>query len=206
MGIYLNPGNDGFKESIRSIIYVDKTELIARTNELIGTKEKYICVSRPRRFGKSRALEMLAAYYSRGCDSGELFVGMKIQNDPSFEEHLNRYDVIYLNMQHFLISARKQGMIEYLECSVFEEFWEEYGTFIKDSNIAFTDALKRIYVQTGKKFIFLIVEWDCVMRERQESEDLQRQYLDFLRNLLKDQPYVAMAYMTGITKTNLIAV
>ncbi len=198
MGIYLNPGNDGFKKSIRSIIYVDKTELIARTNELIGTKEKYVCVSRPRRFGKSMALEMLAAYYSRGCDSGELFVGMKIQNDPSFEEHLNRYDVIYLNMQHFLISARKQGMIEYLECSVFEEFWEEYGTFIKDSNIAFTDALKRIYVQTGKKFIFLIDEWDCVMRERQESEDLQRQYLDFLRNLLKDQPYVAMAYMTGI--------
>ena len=89
-------------------------------------------------------------------------------------------------------------MIEYLECSVFEEFWEEYGTFIKDSNIAFTDALKKIYVQTGKKFIFLIDEWDCVMRERQESEDLQRQYLDFLRNLLKDQPCVAMAYMTGI--------
>ncbi len=78
MGIYLNPQNDGFKEAIRSKIYVDKTGLIACTNELIHTAQKYICVSRPRRFGKSTALNMLAAYYSLGCTSGELFAGQKI--------------------------------------------------------------------------------------------------------------------------------
>ena len=77
MGIYLNPGNKGFWESVRSRIYVDKTKLIACTNELLNTNEKYICVSRPRRFGKSMTLEMLAAYYSCGCDSGELFAGFK---------------------------------------------------------------------------------------------------------------------------------
>lgn len=198
MGIYLNPGNDGFKESIRSRIYVDKTELIARTNELIGTKEKYICVSRPRRFGKSMALEMLAAYYSRGCDSGELFAGMKIRSDPSFEEHLNRYDVIYLNMQHFLIRSRKQKVTDYLEQTVVDEIRKTYGKFFAQEETILAAVLEEIYVNAGKKFIFLIDEWDCVMRERQESEDLQRQYLDFLRNLLKDQPYVAMAYMTGI--------
>lgn len=97
MGFYLNPGNDGFKESIRSRIYVDKSGLIARTNEWIDTEEKYICVSRPRRFGKSMALKMLAAYYSRGCDSGELFVGLEIEKDGSYEEHRNRHDVIFLN-------------------------------------------------------------------------------------------------------------
>ncbi len=198
MGIYLNPGNDGFRESIRSRIYVDKTGLIAYTNEFINTKEKFICVSRPRRFGKSMALEMLAAYYSSGCNSRELFKGRKIEKDPLFEEHLNRYDVIFLNMQHFLIGAGNQGVTEYLEQVILDDVQGEYGTFLKSSDYRLTDALKRIYISTGKKFIFLIDEWDCVMRERQESEDLQRQYLDFLRNLLKDQPYVALAYMTGI--------
>ncbi len=77
MGIYLNPGNQGFRESIRSRIYVDKTNLIACTNALLNTNDKYICVSRPRRFGKSMALQMLAAYYGSGCDSGELFAGLK---------------------------------------------------------------------------------------------------------------------------------
>lgn len=114
MGIYLNPGSDGFEESIRSEIYVDKTGLIACTNGLINTKEKFVCVSRPRRFGKSMALEMLAAYYSRDCDSGDLFSGLKIAQDASFEEHLNRYNVIYLNMQEFLIGARGQDVTGYL--------------------------------------------------------------------------------------------
>ena len=75
MGIYLNPGNRGFWQSIRSEIYVDKTGLIAKTNQYLNTEQQYICVSRPRRFGKSMALKMPAAYYSRGCDSGELFKG-----------------------------------------------------------------------------------------------------------------------------------
>ncbi len=98
MGRYLNPYNEGFAESVRSRIYVDKTGLIACMNACLNTKQKFICVSRPRRFGKSMALEMLSAYYSRGCNSRELFQGLKIENEPSFGEHLNKYDVICLNM------------------------------------------------------------------------------------------------------------
>ena len=198
MGIYLNPGNKGFWESIRSKIYIDKTNLISYTNELINTEEKFICVSRPRRFGKSMTLEMLAAYYSCGCDSGELFAGFKIENDKSFPEYLNRFDVIYLNMQHFLIRAKKQNVTECLEQAVLEELRETYGDLFSEATTILASALERIYAKTEKQFIFLIDEWDCVMRERQESEELQKQYLDFLRNLLKDQPYVALAYMTGI--------
>ena len=97
MGIYVNPGNRGFWQSIRSEIYVDKTGLIAKTNQYLNTEQQYICVSRPRRFGKSMALKMLAAYYSRGCDSGELFAGYKIAQDNTFKEYLNQYDVICLN-------------------------------------------------------------------------------------------------------------
>ena len=95
MGIYLNPGNRGFWESVRSEIYVDKTGLIAETNKCINTEQKFLCVSRPRRFGKSMTLKMLAAYYSCGCDSKELFAGRSIAENPTYKEHLNRYDVVF---------------------------------------------------------------------------------------------------------------
>ena len=198
MGIYLNPDNDGFIQAVRSKIYVDKTGLIEHTNELLNTEQKYVCVSRPRRFGKSMALKMLAAYYSRGCDSRELFMGYKIEETESFHEHLNKYDVIFLNMQQFLIRARQQNVTDYLERVVLEDIREAYGNLFPGQTTILAEALERIYAKTKKKFIFLIDEWDCVMRERQESEEMQKQYLDFLRDLLKDQPYVALAYMTGI--------
>lgn len=198
MGIYLNPGNKSFWESLRSRIYVDKTNLIACTNEFVNTREKFICVSRPRRFGKSMTLEMLAAYYSCGCDSRELFAGYKIEQNPSFEEHLNQYDVIFLNMQQFLIEADSGKVTQYLEQEVLREIRKAYGEYLDRERIGLAAALREIFVETERQFVFLIDEWDCVMRERQESEEMQKQYLDFLRNLLKDQPYVALAYMTGI--------
>ncbi len=198
MGVYLNPDNKNFGDALRSEIYVDKTGLIAHTNKCINTEQKYICVSRPRRFGKSMALKMLAAYYSRGCDSREMFQGYKIENSQSFREHLNQYDVIYLNMQQFLIRARKQEVTEYLEQVVIADIRKVYGDFFSGEETILAAALEQIYSETGREFIFLIDEWDCVMRERKESEALQKQYLDFLRDLFKDQPYVALAYMTGI--------
>ena len=198
MGIYLNPDNEGFWEAVRSEIYVDKTGLIAHTNKCVGTQQKYICVSRPRRFGKSMTLKMLAAYYSRGCDSADLFRGRQIEREQTFLQYLNQLDVIYLNMQQFLIRAENGEVTKYLEQTVLEELWDVYGEFFRNNEKFLSAALEKIYAKAGKKFIFLIDEWDCVMRERQESEEMQKQYLDFLRNLLKDQPYVALAYMTGI--------
>ena len=102
MGIYLNPGNEKFRQAVNSEIYVDKTGLIQYTNKVLGTLQQYLCISRPRRLGKSVAANMLTAYYSKGCESKELFHGLKISEDDNFEQHLNRYDVIFLNMQEFL--------------------------------------------------------------------------------------------------------
>lgn len=198
MGYYLNPGNDGFAEALRSAIYIDKTGLIAHTNQFLNTKEKYVCVSRPRRFGKSMALEMLAAYYSCGCSSGKLFAGKEIEKDKTYPVHLNQYDVIYLNMQQFLIEAAPEKITEYMEQEVLEEIYEEYSAFFKKPATGLAGALRKLFTKAGKKFIFLIDEWDCVVRERQVANDLLKQYLDYLQNLLKDQPYVALAYMTGI--------
>ncbi len=198
MGIYVNPGNKSFWEAVRSRIYVDKTNLIACTNQMINTDEKYVCVSRPRRFGKSMTLAMLAAYYSAGCDSAELFHGRKIEGHETFRKHLNQYDVIYLNMQRFLIRAKKTNVTDYLENVVTAELYKVYGDLLPEQETSLVSVLEQLYDNGDKQFIFLIDEWDCVMRERQESEELQRQYLDFLRDLLKDQPYVALAYVTGI--------
>ncbi|MDE6990645.1 MAG: ATP-binding protein [Lachnospiraceae bacterium] len=198
MGIYLNPDNNGFWESTRSEIYVDKTGLIAFANKCMNTEQKYICVSRPRRFGKTMALEMLAAYYSCGCDSRELFRGRTAEREETFPAHLNRYDVICLNMQRFLTRAGNQCVTEYLERVVIADIRRVYGELFSEEETILAAVLEQIYCETGRKFIFLVDEWDCVMRERQESEALQRRYLDFLRDLLKDQSYVALAYMTGI--------
>lgn len=135
MGIYLNPGNKSFWESIRFEIYVDKTELIAYTNKYINTEQKYFCVNRPRRFGKSMTLKMLAAYYSRGCDSKKLFAGYKIEKNETFQEFLNQYDVIYLNMQQFFIEAEAGKIMEYLEQEVTKELYEEYGEVLNETHL-----------------------------------------------------------------------
>ena len=102
MGIYLNPGNEEFYRAVNSRIYVDKTELITYTNQYMNTEHRNICVTRPRRFGKSMAANMLTAYYSRGCDSENLFSGFKISGNENFNVHLNKYNVIHLNIQQFM--------------------------------------------------------------------------------------------------------
>lgn len=179
-------GNKSFWESIRSKIYIDKTNLIACTNEMINTDEKFVCVSRPRRFEKSMTLNMLAAYYSRGCDSAALFRGLKIEQNETFSEYLNQCDVIFLNMQRFLLRAKDQEILEYLEQAVLEELWEAYGDYFPEQTLFLAEALEKIYARTEKQFVFLIDEWDCVMRERQDSETLQKQYLDFLRFVFEE--------------------
>lgn len=95
MGRYLNPGNILFGKALNSQIYVDKSGLISYTNKVINSEQQYICVSRPRRFGKSMVANMLASYYGRGVDSRSQFEKLKIGMDTTFEQHLNRYNVIY---------------------------------------------------------------------------------------------------------------
>ena len=101
MGIYLNPGNDLFKMSVDSEIYVDKSMLINLTNSVLRTDGRHICISRPRRFGKSMAANMLAAYYDRSCDSRELFKDLAIFQTPNFEKHLNKYNVFQIDVREF---------------------------------------------------------------------------------------------------------
>lgn len=199
MGVYLNPGNEGFAEAVRSQIYVDKTGLIAYTNKVLGSKQRFLCVSRPRRFGKTMAEEMLVAYYGRDCDSRELFAGLDIEKEESFEEHLNKYNVIFLNMVDFLSSSSSENeVIAHIDRQLSEELKEAYKLKDNGDDSTLTDVLNKIYAAQKEKFIFVIDEWDCVFREKEKSTEFQKKYLDYLRVLLKDKSYVALAYMTGI--------
>lgn len=196
MNNYLNPPITGFLESINSEIYVDKSKLIAFTNKMLGTEQKNICISRPRRFGKSMAVKMLSAYYNKNYDTASLFQNLKIAAEPSFLQHLNQHNVIALNMQTFLSATHNaQKMIVKLQEAVCAELKETYN--IASGN-SLPDMLSEIFSQTGEQFIFIIDEWDCIFREKKENTDGHLLYLDFLRNLLKDRTYISLCYMTGI--------
>ena len=109
MGRFLNPDNGAFSEAVNSEIYIDKTRLLEYINQVINTTSKFICNSRPRRFGKSMTADMLSAYYSRGCDSKELFKNYEISTVSSYEKNLNKYDVIHFDVQWAAASARTQA-------------------------------------------------------------------------------------------------
>ena len=199
MGVYLNPRNDAFLESVRSEIYVDKTEMISYVNGVLGTEQKFICVSRPRRFGKSMTAKMLAAYYCKDYDSKEIFDNLKIATHESYLKYLNQYDVIFLNMQEFLTQVKSpEGLIDYLQEEVIVDLLDVYAEQMWEQEQNLVRALKIIYSKTGRGFVFIIDEWDCLFRECRDDKNAQKVYLDFLLVLLKDQAYVKLAYMTGI--------
>ena len=199
MGIYLNPENVDFQEVLNSKIYIDKSELIQYTNSVLRTTQKYICVSRPRRFGKSMAANMLTAYYSRGCDSKGLFQGLKIATHPDFEKYLNQYNVIHLNMRDYLTeSENMKQLIQFVEDDLLDELQQEFSDLRMPRRKTLVKVLEQAFVQYKIPFVFIIDEWDCIFRVHKSDAVSQKEYLDFLRNLLKDKSYIALAYMTGI--------
>ena len=197
MGSYLNPGSTAFQGSLRSQIYIDKSGLIEKTNAVLGTEQKYVCVSRPRRFGKSMAANMLAAYYDRDCDTKEFFDKLKISQSEEYLKHLNQYDVLKINMQEFLSATQSmEEMLRLLQKRLITDLKNRYSSYEIEDNLVF--AMQDVYANTHHPFIILIDEWDCLFREYQQDKDAQKKYLDFLRFWLKDKDYIALAYMTGI--------
>ena len=203
MGIYINPSNDGFKQAINSKIYVDKTGLIAELNNILETEQKYICVSRARRFGKSVTANMIKAYYSKGCDSQALFEGLEIAQDDRFMEHLNKYDVIHIDMSSMWINSKKQaeGFITFLNNILFAELAKEYADADISKCNTLAMALAQINHKLGIKFVIIIDEWDTIFREEKGNEMLQDEYISMLRGVFKSDEasrFIALAYITGI--------
>ncbi len=199
MGSYLNPGNEKFRQCLNSEIYIDKTGLIKYCSRVMDSLQKYICMSRPRRFGKSVTADMLAAYYSRGCDSSELFAGYEIAKDEDYAKHLNQYHVLFLNMQEFLSRTdSKEKMLGLLKNRAIRDLVREYPQADYYDKQDLIGCMQDVYDETKIPFIIIIDEWDCIFREYSTKKEAQKMYLDFLWDMLKDKGYIALCYMTGI--------
>lgn len=202
MGRFLNPDNGAFQTTLKSEIYVDKSELIAYTNKVIGTEQAFICNSRPRRFGKSITANMLSAYYSKGCDSEEMFKSLKISQMGSFKQYLNQYDVIHFDVQWCMMDAGSvDDTVDYINEGILEELTKKYKDIIPASAKTAYGAMSYINAATGNKFIVIIDEWDILIRDEANNQKVQEKYINFLRRMFKGvEPakYIALAYLTGI--------
>ncbi|MEQ2562548.1 AAA family ATPase [Ventrimonas sp. CLA-AP-H27] len=202
MGTFVNSGNAAFQVALNSEIYVDKTGLLNYTNRVMDTTSKFICNSRPRRFGKSITADMLTAYYSKGCDSAAMFMNLEIGKSADFQKHLNQYDVIHLDIQWCLEPAGgAAGVLTYIAEQTIKELREYYPEELSETVTSLPEALSRINTATGKKFIVIIDEWDVLIRDEAANKKVQEEYINFLRGLFKGtEPtkYIQLAYLTGI--------
>lgn len=202
MGRFVNPDSSAFQVALNSRIYVDKTGLIEYTNSVLDTTNAYICNSRPRRFGKSYAANMLAAYYSKGADAKQMFSGLRISQAPDFKKHLNKYDVIHIDIQWFLANCEDANtVVPFIANSVLDELRALYPEVLSQEPGSLPDALSRVKDQTGQKFVVIIDEWDAIIRDGAITETVQDEYLNFLRGMFKGvEPtkYIQLAYLTGI--------
>ena len=200
MGTYINLGNAGFQSS-RNSEYVDKSGLIAVVNNTLYTKQRFSCVSRCRRFGKSMAAEMLCAYYDHSCNSRSLFEDLEIAKDPSFEQHLNKYPVIYLDLSDFVTRFKDENIIGQMDHELIEDVHTAYPDIPIEDNDDLMKYLGRITMARQQQFIFIIDEWDAICREFEVGSTAFDAYLNWLRRMFKGgltMQVFAGVYMTGI--------
>ena len=212
MGTYINRGNSEFRDIVTHE-YVDKSSLIPLINATLNSESRYSCVTRCRRFGKSMAAKMLCAYYDKSCDSRELFVGLKAEQDRSFETYLNRYSVLYLDVTSFTARPElRKNIVWTIQERIMNELKEMFPDVKYPDNSDLMDVLSSIHQSTGEKFFFIIDEWDAICREfpqRQKmkgdpetvSPTILDEYVMLLRRLFKTQDsdrVFAGAYLTGI--------
>ena len=202
MGRYVNPGNRNFARAVRSGIYVDKTGMLEHLNQVMDTEQCWVCVSRPRRFGKTIAADMLAAYYSRGCSSGELFKGKIIASTESYEENLNQSNVIKWDMAAAIQNyGGAQEALDGLKEDTVLELDEAFPGVLSErsKSRSLPLILGDLYLAQEEMFIFIIDEWDAIYREGNTAA--QDAYTRLLRGMFKgaeSKAFIRLAYLTGI--------
>ena len=201
MGFYINAGNEDLKEALASEIFVDKSLVLAKLCRLMGTKQKFVCVSRPRRFGKTTVRDLMVAYFSKGCDSREMFSNLKIAAEPCFEQNLNKFNVLAIDLgAAYNTVENRNDVLKYLRNKFIEDFREEFPDIGFSGEDSVADLITKVYKHTKTQFIIIIDEYDTLIRERQ-SEALLEEYRSFLNSLFKNNELssaVALAYLTGI--------
>ncbi len=198
---FLNKNNEKFARFSKTKYFVDKTVFLNKLLEK-DDNEKFICNSRPRRFGKSVTADMLVAYFSKGAESKELFAPLKCVKDHAFLQNMNQYNTIFVDMQAQFTTAQKKKIPpnQYLEKNIVKELHIEYPSFIS-SEETLEESLSTIYYETGSQFVIIFDEWDYPIRELEEDSPDRAIYIDFLRGLFKNsdaKDYIRLAYLTGI--------
>ncbi len=202
MGTYVNPRSESMQRAVRSEIYVDKTGLLKVLNKSISSEQCYFAVSRARRFGKSMAAGMIDAYYSRGCNSKELFAPYEIAKDPDFEKYLNQFNVLHFDVATYFNSAKTpEEIIPMMDSRLLREMIEEFP-YLEALNPANTaEAVNLAFQKENRRFVIIIDEYDCIIRDAPENEELIMQYLKYLRGFFKTEEskrFLALGYITGI--------
>ena len=196
MSVCLNT-NSAYKDFNRLVhdkYFVDKSGIIEKINTRINVKNRYICITKPRRFGKTSVLNMLGAYYCKTYSSQKLFQGLNISKSETFTAHLNQYNVMNLSLNDTpLDRSNFMAYIEQINNSIINDIKEAYPQLKDKDFVKASDALNA----TDDEFIFIIDEWDYIF-SNELYPDHHKDFLEFLRNLLKDRPYVALTYMTGV--------
>ncbi len=201
MNYYLNKSSD-FESYVNDTIFIDKSLLISTTNyNLSKPSSKFMCVTRPRRFGKTMALSMLNAYYSKGCDSKEIFEKLNISKDNTYLDHLNKHNVIWIDMANLYTDIDdKDNFVKKLKLNILRDL-KNYYTDIDFTDLTLGESIVEINSKLKEKFIFFIDEWDVIFREQEDNTKLCDEYIDFLRNLFKSSNVsscIDLVYMTGI--------
>ena len=196
MGLYLNSDRSlkNYEELYRSDYFVDKSLIIERLNKIIGKRSKYLGITRPRRFGKTSVADMVAAYYSKTVDSKDIFDNLNISKVNSYEENLNKYNVINISFNKMPDSGKTyDNYINMIKQSLISDIVKYYPNINPNEFFTVGDMLE----STGDQFIFVLDEWDYIFSKDlfQENQD---DFLEFLTFLLKDKPYVLLCYMTGV--------
>lgn len=201
MGKYVNRGNDGFKSYLNGE-YVDKTGLIEYINGVINTVNRLTCVTRPRRFGKTAAAQMLYAYYDKASESKDLFERLQISKADSYERYLNKFPTVYIDVTRFTTRyAGRDDIVDILQQSVMKDIQKAYPDVEVDDDADLMELLEDIAFQRGEKFVMIIDEWDAICREAIDKPQLMDRYVNFLRTMFKSSntaTVFACVYMTGI--------
>ena len=201
MGIFVNPGNENLKIALNSQIFVDKSLVLKKLCSFLNSNQRFICVSRPRRFGKSTVRDIMVAYFSKGCDSREMFSNLKIAKDQCFEENLNKFNVLSIDMGFFYNNVRdKEEVLEKLEEKLREDFSEEFSDIEFSEKDSIADMIMKVYKRTNTQFVIIIDEYDTLIREKM-SDEMVEKYRSLLNALFKSEQLsktIALAYITGI--------
>lgn len=201
MGMFLNSKSPyaDYRETVNDLYFVDKSMLLKELFPALGKKNRYFCITRPRRFGKSVMANMVGAFFGKAADSSGLFDTLAIAGERDYVSYLNQYNVIYIDFSRMPENCGSYyAYISRILNGLREDLMQEYPNLARGAEKAIWDNLQMIFEETGQKFIFVMDEWDAVFHKSFIREEDREKYIEFIRNLLKDQVYVELAYMTGV--------